>query len=184
LQINGVRVAFLGFVDMPLEGMMPLADLPGPALADTARLLPAVRAARAKADRVVVLLHWGREYSPIPTEQQRQLAGAIVEAGANLVVGSHPHVLQTVERVGKGIVFYSVGNFVFDQSGEERSSSVLVNARFGPAGDCIGITPIRIDRCQPRLASGVEADRVIEMLQSRSPEVHLAKSSAGEWVVE
>lgn len=79
----------------------------------------AVRGAEATADLTVVLVHWGQEYHERPAERQRLLAAELVAAGADLIVGAHPHVLQpyaVVEAEGnKGVVLYSLGNFLFDQ---------------------------------------------------------------------
>lgn len=70
---------------------------------------------RRRADLVVVTMHAGREYVTEPTQQQRSFAQAAVRAGADLVVGHHPHVPQTVERYRGRTIVYSLGNFIFDQ---------------------------------------------------------------------
>jgi gamma-polyglutamate biosynthesis protein CapA len=64
---------------------------------------------------IVVLAHWGREYEAVPTNAQRSIAKAFVDAGADLVVGSHPHVIQNKELYNDAWIYYSLGNFVFDQ---------------------------------------------------------------------
>nr|WP_246028277.1 CapA family protein [Leptospira fletcheri] len=61
----------------------------------------------------IVSLHWGVEYSPIPTKEQRDQAKALLGNGIQVIVGHHPHIPQGIERVGKGIVFYSLGNLIF-----------------------------------------------------------------------
>ncbi|MFL5806632.1 MAG: CapA family protein [Roseiflexaceae bacterium] len=124
---NGLRVALLGFNDVadpqdaPDEGQGW-----GRAWLDDAALA-AVRQARQSADLVVVLPHWGREYDPRPSDRQREWAGRLVAAGADLVVGAHPHVLQPIEMltVGRrtGLVAYSLGNFIFDQPDRAATST-------------------------------------------------------------
>ena len=64
---------------------------------------------------VIVLAHWGREYEALPTNIQQTTAHTLVDAGANLVVGAHPHVIQSKEQYGGAWIYYSLGNFVFDQ---------------------------------------------------------------------
>ena len=60
-------------------------------------------------------MHWGNEYERQPSRVQRELAGLLRRQGADLIVGSHPHVAQTVEQDSTGVVFYSLGNFVSNQ---------------------------------------------------------------------
>jgi len=72
-------------------------------------------ARQAQTDRVVIVsLHWGREYQSFPSPDQRTLAHALIDAGATLVVGHHPHVMQPVESYSHGLIAYSLGNFLFD----------------------------------------------------------------------
>ena len=66
-------------------------------------------------DQVVVHIHWGYEFASEPSEQQQQKARTLVDAGADVIIGHHPHVIQPVERYKDGLIFYSLGNFIFDQ---------------------------------------------------------------------
>lgn len=74
-----------------------------------------VRTAKQNADFIIVSFHWGDEYQPLPNQRQKNLAKIAAENGVNLVIGHHPHVLQTSEWIGDTLVFYSLGNFLFDQ---------------------------------------------------------------------
>jgi poly-gamma-glutamate synthesis protein (capsule biosynthesis protein) len=82
---------------------------------------------------VVVLAHWGEEYDTTVNEKERALARRFVDAGARIVVGSHPHVLQEKEQYEHAWIYYSLGNFVFDQyfSAEVRCGGVLTYTLFG-----------------------------------------------------
>ncbi len=75
---------------------------------------------------VIVSLHWGEEYAPQPSGAQRELARRLVDAGADLIVGHHPHVAQEVERYKDGYIAYSLGNFVFDQNFSEKTMRGLM----------------------------------------------------------
>jgi poly-gamma-glutamate synthesis protein (capsule biosynthesis protein) len=88
------------------DSLRPL-DLPAAATA--------VGAAARQADVVIVSIHWGGEYQAAPSRRQREIARVLAEAGARVIVGHGPHVLQRVEWVGETLVAYSLGNFSFDQ---------------------------------------------------------------------
>lgn len=116
--INGVRIAVIGATDVLdtfAQTTWPAtATRPGLASAkDTPRLVRAVRAARAKADVVVVDLHWGTELASCPSARQQELAAALTGAGAQVVVGSHAHVLEPHVQEGRTTVHYGLGNFIF-----------------------------------------------------------------------
>ncbi len=70
------------------------------------------------AQIIIFLPHWGVEYSYLPNETQIQTAHDAIDAGADIVCGSHPHVLQSIERYGKGVIYYSLGNFSFGGNAE------------------------------------------------------------------
>ena len=123
-------MALLAFVDLPLEGLMPIDSLPGPARFDTAAVVAAVRAARREADWVVVSLHWGLEYARTPVPRQTELSHLLAREGVDLILGHHPHVLEPVERIGDTLIFYSLGNLIFDSSLPEASETVLARVRF------------------------------------------------------
>jgi poly-gamma-glutamate synthesis protein (capsule biosynthesis protein) len=115
LETGGRRIALLGYNDFPPRDFAAGPHTPGTAWLVEKEVIQDVRAARADgADLVILFLHWGEELEEEPTPEQRALAGRLIDAGADAVIGSHPHVMQPVEwHRGKPIV-YSLGNFVFD----------------------------------------------------------------------
>lgn len=78
-----------------------------------------------KVDTLIIMVHWGIEYSPHPTENQKTIAKDLVSGGADIVVGSHPHWVQDIEFIDGKPIFYSLGNFVFDQAWSEETKSGL-----------------------------------------------------------
>jgi len=90
------------------------------------RLTRAVRDARARADVVVVYLHWGVERDPCPSDRQRTLARQLVDAGADVVVGSHAHVVQGSGYLKRAYVDYGLGNFLFYATGSGPSTQTSV----------------------------------------------------------
>ena len=126
---SGVRVAFVGASMIVPAGFPATATAPGIASAHSparARVLDTVRAAAAEADAVVVAVHWGIERDTCPSNDQRLLARQLLDAGADAIIGHHPHVLQPVELVGNKLVAYSLGNFVWhSRSGILGETGVL-----------------------------------------------------------
>ncbi|MBL7155995.1 MAG: CapA family protein [Candidatus Pacebacteria bacterium] len=83
--------------------------------------------AKEKSDLVVVSAHWGDEYQSEPNDQQKYWGHFMIEAGADLVIGHHPHTIQTIEEYNEGYIVYSLGNFIFDQgfSKETMTGNIL-----------------------------------------------------------
>ncbi|HJX38370.1 MAG TPA: CapA family protein, partial [Anaerolineae bacterium] len=113
LERGGLRIAFLAFNHVGPQ--YTLGPGGGPVWLDPEMVYDEVRRATDQADFVVVSLHWGREYLPLPDAFQRQVARRILKAGAGLVLGHHPHVVGAVAFEEEGLVAYSLGNYVFDQ---------------------------------------------------------------------
>ena len=124
VQAHGLKVAFLGFTDLFNRNLNRGPGQPWVCPLDPDAAAAAVRAARTQADAVVVSLHWGVEYSHQPTPRQRAVAAQLAEAGADLILGAHPHVLQPVEVIRTGdrrtVVVYSMGNFISNQDRDYR----------------------------------------------------------------
>ncbi len=127
LSAGGVSCAFLAYTygsNERLPGRK--ATSPGVAIlradseADLARASMKVNEARQAADLVVVSIHWGDEYSVQPTRWQRRVAEELIRAGADIIIGHHPHVLQPIETIAaddrRGIAAYSLGNFISSQN--------------------------------------------------------------------
>lgn len=90
------------------------------------RIAPLLRDAASSHDVLIVSLHWGTEYAEEPSLSQRQAAHGLVEAGADLIIGHHPHVLQALERHEDGLIAYSLGNFLFENTEDiPRQTAVL-----------------------------------------------------------
>jgi poly-gamma-glutamate synthesis protein (capsule biosynthesis protein) len=116
LTVRGVRVAILGFsqIHTLAESWKASPTTPGIAMAwDVPRVLAAVRSARQRADLVVVFNHWGTERVSCPNADQKRFAAALANAGADMIIGAHAHVLQGDGWLGHTYVAYGLGNFVW-----------------------------------------------------------------------
>jgi len=114
--VGGVRVALVAWLSYARAANFAAGDArPGVAyLDDLDRMARQIEEAKRQADAVVVILHGGMEYEPAPTSEQQAAARRAVDAGADLVVGHHPHVLQPTEIYKGKLIAYSLGDFVFD----------------------------------------------------------------------
>lgn len=114
LECSGLRVAVLARTSVPVSSPSYATDTrPGVAFLEAEDTIAGIRHCKDRGALVIILLHWGVEEYRYPSAQQRLLARSLIEAGADLLVGHHPHVLQGVERFGTGLVSYSLGNFLF-----------------------------------------------------------------------
>ena len=169
---NGLRLAFLAYVDVLVEDggfdtrrWVAAADSPGMAWAHPDRIRSDAIAARAEADVVIVLLHFGYEGRTEPVASQQKAAWAAIEGGAALVLGSHPHVLQKTERYQNGLIVYSLGNFVFDSFGFPANYSAIFSATIDRDGlrdyDWFSIV---VEDGLPRLATADEAPKILALV--------------------
>jgi poly-gamma-glutamate capsule biosynthesis protein CapA/YwtB (metallophosphatase superfamily) len=114
LAAAGRRVALLAYNDFPPLSFAAGPSSPGVAWLYEKDVLRDIKLARQHADLVLLYLHWGEELEPASTTEQKALARKLIEAGADAVLGNHPHVTQEVEWHKDRPIVYSLGNFVFD----------------------------------------------------------------------
>ena len=115
IERNGLKIAVLGYNEFKPRAFEAGANWPGVAWSEDDRVIADIRAAKAAgADLVIPFMHWGWEKETQPTERQKALARKMIDAGAALVVGGHPHVTQGAEIYQGKPIIYSLGNFVFD----------------------------------------------------------------------
>ncbi len=138
---------------------------------DEAAAVAAVRAADAVADHVVVAIHWGAELADCPNADQRHLATLLVDAGADVIAGHHPHVLQGVQPLRDGLVAYSLGNFVwYHNRAPSRYTGVLTVELPLLDQPSWSFLPAEIGSDgRPHPAAGGTAAAITERLTSRSP---------------
>ena len=115
IERKGLRIALLGYDEFQPRSFEADHDRPGVAWSEDEQVVRDIRLARTQwhADVVIPIMHWGWE-EPIANARQRKLARLMVDAGADLVIGGHPHQVQDTEQYKGKPIFYSLGNFVFD----------------------------------------------------------------------
>lgn len=139
LDVEGLRLAFLGYVDVftgkyDYQTWEAGPDQPGVAWAHEDQVQRGVLAAKDEADVVIVLMHFGYEFAQQVSSQQRKIAHLAIDSGASLVIGSHPHVLQRIDHYKDGLIAYSMGNFVFDNFLFPPNYSAILVVELSPEG--------------------------------------------------
>jgi len=170
IEKKGIKFAFLAYSD---GGLVPDTyeageNHAGIAFINQEEMMKAVRKARAKADFVIVSLHAGTEYTDTPNDLQVNFAHAAVDAGADLIIGHHPHVVQPLEQYRGKYIFYSLGNFVFDQPQKrETREGLAIKVYFSKEKiEKISLLPVVMENlAQPRMASEDEADKILARLK-------------------
>ena len=150
--LGGIKVGFLGYSDVRPLGFDAGPGRPGTAPAFPDLVAADVRAARRRADVVVVYFHWGTERTFSPNGRQRSLARVTFAAGAQIVLGAHPHVQQPRRRFGTRFVAWSLGNFVFGANSPGTERTGILRLDLGRRGVLrYGFRRARIVSYQPRL---------------------------------
>lgn len=184
LEIKGIKIGFVGFSEFLPDYSSSKSGQAGIADASEESVRLSVRAARRKADVVIASFHFGAEYSSRPREREIKLAQTAVEAGADLVLGHHPHVLQGLQTVittknnatRRSLVAYSLGNFVFDSPkvwDRRLNQTIALRCTFSRAGlVAYEAVPLAIEAYRPRPAMEAEAKGILMRLDKLSAELN------------
>lgn len=170
--IKGKKIAFLGYsLTQPVE-FFAGQDRPGTAPGYQKLVTADIKSARRQAEYVIVSFHWGKEASSSVQAYQRTTAHKAIEAGADVVIGHHPHILQGIERYRGGIIFYSLGNFVFASKSEVADVSAIIRLKLNVGRREAEILPLDVLHrrvgFQPQLLTGERGAAVIEQLHDLS----------------
>lgn len=136
MTVKGKRVAFLGYNDFPPRTFAAGPTTPGTAWLVKADVVQDIKRARSQADIVLVFLHWGEDLEPAIAPEQRDMAHAFIDAGADAVIGGHSHLVQDTEWYKDRPIAYGIGNFVFDYYPYDPPvwTGLIVRLTFGKAG--------------------------------------------------
>jgi poly-gamma-glutamate capsule biosynthesis protein CapA/YwtB (metallophosphatase superfamily) len=169
---NGQKIAVLAYsLTNPVE-FYAGGNQPGAAPGYPRLFLADIKKAKAAADYVVVSFHWGAESSTSPKSYQMEVARMAIDAGADVVVGHHPHVLQGIERYKGGLILYSLGNYTFGSMSRNADTSVLAKIVLDRGVQEVELFPLNVMNrevlYQPVLLKGSRGKGVISHLQELS----------------
>ncbi len=177
VMVKGQRIAFLGYsVTLP-ETFYASDHKAGTAFAREEQVRADVIAARQQADIVIVSFHWGQEGKTELRDYQTHLGHVAIDAGAQAVLGHHPHILQAIEYYKGGVILYSLGNFTFGSYSKTAATSAVAQLSFRHGRlSALRMVPILVDnfevQFQPRVLTGADADAVVSNLQRLSALQH------------
>jgi poly-gamma-glutamate synthesis protein (capsule biosynthesis protein) len=172
LTLGRTTVAYLAFTHVLPPGFIAGSSRPGVAQGRGAMdsVEEAVRTAAAEHDYVIVSFHWGVEYEDHATAEQIADAHRVVDAGADMVLAHHPHVIQALETYRGALIAYSLGDFVFDHYSRKTGEAFVLEASLGPAGvSDATVVPVYLDRYgRPEYVDGQDAQAILTRLRDIS----------------
>lgn len=183
VSVKGVKVALLSYsLTYPAE-FFATTNRPGTAPGYEAFVTSDIRRARSSADYVVVSFHWGVECADTPKPYQKNLAHKAIDAGASVVLGHHPHVLQGIEYYREGIIFYSLGNFAFASRSKKSDRSIIARITLDNGLGQVELIPLNVlnseVRFQPRILAGPGGTAVARHVERLSRDMGTRISESG-----
>ena len=184
-EIDGRKIAYVAASRAEKYKMTPQATESEAGILrcyDTELFLEEIREAKKQADYVIALVHWGTEYSAELEDVQMSTGRDYIDAGADIVIGAHPHCLQGIEYYQGKPVIYSLGNFWFNS---KSLDTMLLQLHFSGDDDTFGITPEHVEvqivpakqeACRTRMLEGEEARGLFDYLEGISMGVEIDDS--------
>jgi len=173
VKVNGLKIAFVGFHEFTYQNL--------------SLVLAEITKMKAETDLVIVFPHWGVEYNKKATRNQQELAHAFIDAGADLVVGAHPHVIEPIEIYKNKPIFYSLGNFVFDQDfSYDTTHGLVLELLYRKNKSVYRLIPISVIKSEVKIATEPDRMTMLDSLAdlSQVPEDLKVQIRSGEIVLE
>lgn len=172
IDVDGTKVAYLAFTHVLPAGFLASDSRAGVASGkmDLSLIDEAVREAKNTHDYVIVSFHWGVEYEDFANGDQVMKARRVIDAGADMVLAHHPHVIQGVEFYNDKLIAYSLGDFVFDHYSRKTGEAFILEAELGPHGTSTATAvPVYLDEYgRPEYVTGSDASVILKRLKQIS----------------
>jgi len=181
--VKGFKIGFIGYSAHVLSNGNKEHAFQGVAPLDAGLIVKDVTALKKSVNFIIVSLHWGREFFCLPAEEQINLAHKIIDAGADMILGHHPHVLQGIECYQGKLIAYSLGNFIFDQRDETTCQSIILRCTIQAAKiSSVKVYPIVLEKYIPRMAKKDEAEKTYGKVSQLSRSINGIKEK-NAWVL-
>lgn len=184
-EINGRKITILNYMDSDnfaeySQDVMPYADgsNPGYSAYDSEDAKKQI-AENNDSDCIIAYMHYGNEYSNSPNENQVKISHELIDYGADIVIGSHPHVTEGIEMYNGKPIFYSLGNFIFDQSNTATHSAYFVKLDLvNDTGVCT-VYPIYISNYLPQYMSAEDGTALLSNLSPQCNQLQVTSNGTG-----
>jgi len=172
-KVNGMLIGFLSYA---MKGPHTASiDTPGAAPIEDEIILSDLNKLKSKVDNVIISLHFGMIYTDFPTVDQQELCHLLIDSGASMILGHHPHVLQGIESYKNGLIAYSLGEFIFDATfgnvyakiaREKRKESIILSCELlSKRVERFDIIPVKInENFQPCVLKNKDADSLLDRI--------------------
>ena len=185
-EINGRKITILNYMDADnfaeySYDVMPYANASNPGysaydLSDAQRQI----AENNDSDLIIAYMHFGNEYSTSPNENQVKIAHELIDNGVDVVIGSHPHVVQGIEMYNGKAIFYSLGNFVFDQSNTATHQAYMLKIELINDTCVCSVYPIYISNYLPYFMDADSGKSLLNSLSPHSDELEVSDDGVGK----
>ncbi len=174
IESKGIKLGFFGYSLRPEENNLKVLYSQD----NKKKIISNINRIKKKVDYIIISLHWGDEYINLPSISQINFAHDIIDAGADVILGHHPHVLQPVEKYKGGIIAYSLGNFVSDMCSEATKKSMILKIIFNQNQiSKVELVPTYINKnYQPEISTNKEAKKYPYNLLQTEELLNLVKS--------
>ena len=125
--VNGINYAFLGYSTVTNGFTIKDSESYYWDLYDKEKVKNDIEKIKDKVDVIIVSMHWGTEYTHVPTQEEREIAKYLASLGVDIIIGHHPHVIQPIEYVDDTLVIYSLGNFISAQDGTAKRVGMMAS---------------------------------------------------------
>ena len=185
-EINGRKITVLNYMDSENFAEYPQSVLPYANGNDAGYSAYSFEDAKKQigenndSDIIIAYMHYGNEYSTSPNENQINISHELIDLGADVVLGAHPHVTQGIEVYNGKPIFYSLGNFIFDQSNEATHSAYFVKINLvNDTGEC-SVYPIYISNYLPQYMDSESGKSLLSNLSPQTDQLEITDNGTGK----
>lgn len=187
IEKNGYNVTIFNYMDSSnfqeySSDVMPSAtdDRAGYSAWDNTESSQQISEAKEYSDFVIVYMHYGNEYSRSPNDSQKDISHKAIDAGADTVIGTHPHVTQGIEMYNGKPIFYSLGNFIFDQSNSATHRAYFVNFQLDGDNVTANVYPVNIINYLPHYMDADDGRSLLEELDPQCDQMTITDEGTGQ----